>query len=239
MPRRWSRGRPARTPNNWFATIALQRELEHRHKNAFHFTSREEFEAAEADFDGRVDSLNYDQISVGFVKLAAMIGDAHTNVGLPPGVNAAFPIRVREYGDDLRVVAAAPGFEKALGARVIKVQDTPAMKTRTALLPLFPQDEHPWYLRALANNNLVNASFLHGLGITPQHDTARYTFLADDGSEFALDLHAQTVEDQRQTKFVLLARNALEGQWEAVHQPAERLPTGTSRTIARCTRTCA
>jgi hypothetical protein len=211
------------TPAQWRQDLRyFQRELEHRHKNAFHFTSREKFEAAVADLDSRLSSLNYDQIYVGFVKLAALIGDAHTGVGLPPGAAGAFPIRTREYGEDFRVVVVAPGLEKALGTRLIKIQDTPAAQVGNALLPLFPQDEHPWYFRALANLDLVHAAFLHGLGITPGRETARYTFAADDGSEFTLDLHSQTSAEQRQTKWVLVAaKNALEDQWEPAHRPAD------------------
>ena len=82
----------------WHADLRyFQRELERRHKNAFHFTSRENFEAAVADLDRRLDSLEPDAIYVGLARLAASIGDAHTNIGVPLGTSGAYPIRVRQF----------------------------------------------------------------------------------------------------------------------------------------------
>src|SRR5258708_6762233 len=72
------------SPQQWredlhfFAT-----EMEKRHKNPFHYTSKEKFEAEVAKLDHDIDRLNGDEVYVGLQRLASMIGDGHTYVQLP------------------------------------------------------------------------------------------------------------------------------------------------------------
>src|SRR6516164_7627376 len=59
------------------------RELPRRHKNAFHFSSREQFQTAIADLNTRLDTIDEDAFYTGLMRLASMIGDAPTRVSLP------------------------------------------------------------------------------------------------------------------------------------------------------------
>src|ERR1700689_3302951 len=58
----------------------LASELPKRHANAFHFISREGFEAEVAELDGKLDHLNDDEIYVGMDRVANSIGDGHTYI---------------------------------------------------------------------------------------------------------------------------------------------------------------
>src|SRR5258708_40333141 len=51
-------------------------ELVRRHKNAFPFTTREQFDKAIADLDAAIPSLEADQIVVRLMAITASIGDA-------------------------------------------------------------------------------------------------------------------------------------------------------------------
>src|SRR5271169_3325869 len=118
----------------------LARELPKRHANAFHFISREGFEAEVAQLSGKLDHLNSDEIYVGMDRIANSIGDGHTYIRIPAD-DAKLPIDLQRCGDEYRVVATASGNEKALGARVIKIQDTPIADAHELLLALTPADE--------------------------------------------------------------------------------------------------
>jgi hypothetical protein len=178
------------TEAQWRADLQyFARELPKRHANAFHHTPRDRFEAEIADLDRRLGRLNGDEVLVALEHIANMIGDGHTNVAFPAD-KANLPLDVARFGDDYRVTLVGPGLEKALGARVVKVRDTPVARAREILLALTPQDETPWLADGRVEEFLTTGMVLHGTGIIPERNTARYTLADDAGHEFDVDVQA-------------------------------------------------
>jgi len=186
----------------WHQDLAfLSRELPQRHASAFHYISRERFEAEVAELDGKLDRLNGDQIYVGMDRIANSVGDAHTYIQAPED-DADFPIDIRRFGGDYRVVVATSGNEKALGARVTKIQDVPVARAEELLLPLTPADETQVLRDFRVAGFLTTGILLHGAEIIPDRTTARYTLLDDDGKEFALDVHALAPGDSSKSNWI-------------------------------------
>ena len=102
------------------------------------------------------------------------------------------PIDIARFGDDYRVVATANGNEKALGARVIKIADTPTARAHEMLLALTPSDETAVLRNARANGFLTAGILLHGIGLVRDRNLVRYAFADDDGKEFTVDVHSVT-----------------------------------------------
>jgi hypothetical protein len=167
----------------------LARELPKRHANAFHFISRERFEAEVAELNGKLDHLNSDGIYVGMDRIANLIGDGHTYIKVPEDA-ADFPIDFQRFGDEYRVAATAAGNENAVGARVIKIQNTPIARAQELLLSLTPPDETQVLRDSRTLGFLTTGIFLHGEGIIPDRNVARYTLVDDKGKEFTIDVHA-------------------------------------------------
>jgi len=180
------------TKAQWHEDLAFfARELPKRHANAFHSISRERFEAEVGELDQRLDQLNSDEIYVGMDRIANLIGDGHTYIRFPEDY-AHLPINIARFGDDYRVVATANGNEKALGARVIKIADTPTARAHEMLLALTPSDETGVLRNARANGFLTAGILLHGIGIVRDRNLVRYAFADDDGKEFTVDVHSVT-----------------------------------------------
>lgn len=174
----------------WRQDLAyLANELPKRHANAFHFISRERFAAEVAELDGKLDRLNADEIYAGMDRIANSIGDGHTYIRVPED-NANFPIDLERFGDEYRVVATTSGNEKALRARVIKIQDMPIARVQELLLGLTPADETQVLRDLRVLGFLTTGIFLHGMGIIPDRNVARYTLAGDNGQEFTMDIHA-------------------------------------------------
>jgi hypothetical protein len=164
-------------------------ELPRRHANAFHHVSRKQFEAEVADLHRRVGRLDGDGIFVGLQRIASLVGDAHTYVQAPDD-NANFPLDVRRFGDDYRVIAVAAGNEAALGGRVVKVDQKPVARVHEMLMTLTPQAEGPTLGPARVEGFLTTGIYLHGLGIIKDRDRARYTLADDAGKEFDVEVRA-------------------------------------------------
>lgn len=166
----------------------LALELPKRHVNAFHFTPREGFEKAIAELDAQLDYSDADAIWVGMQRVTSLIGDAHTFLQTPRD-SAGLPIDIARFGEEFRIVSVVPGLENALGARVIKVGDVPIARAVELCKELFSRDENPTLAEAFVDDALTTGATLHGLGITPERGTARYTLLDESGREFTLDVH--------------------------------------------------
>src|SRR5215471_4479819 len=193
------------------------RELPRRHRNAFHFTTWEQFQAAVDRLAARLDSIDQDAFFAGLKQIASMIGDAHTNVNLPPGSGTIYPIVVRNFDGAYRVMQALNGYEKALGTKLVRIDDTPATRFYELLSPLASQNEHPNYAPALVNVFLRQPELLHGAGVAAKSSAARFTFEDDSGSEFALDIPALPPDRLRGVQLVPFAKNPFADMSEPMH----------------------
>lgn len=168
----------------------LARTLPAKHANAFHCTSKERFEASVVDLDRQLTNLNSDEIWTGMARIVALVGDAHTHLQTPRD-SANFPIDVIKIGDVYRVDAVAPEFKNALGARIVKVGDSPVARAGELLYQMFSQDENPSLADAFISDGLTIGGELHGMGIIADRNVVEYTLVGDDGKEFTIQVHAQ------------------------------------------------
>jgi hypothetical protein len=163
------------TSEQWRADLAfLARELPRRHASAFAFLPKAAFEARVADLDRRIPRLGPDPTLVALTQLLNAIGDGHTNL-IAPADRAQMPLKLAQIGGDFRVVAVGPGLGRALGTRVLKIGATPIARAHALALTLTPANELPQLREGRVNSFLTRGDYLHGLGITPRRDEARYT----------------------------------------------------------------
>ncbi|HEY3949527.1 hypothetical protein [Phenylobacterium sp.] len=178
----------ALTTAQWREDVAaFAAELPKRHANAFFHQPRPAFEAEVARLDARLGRMNGDQIFVGLERIANGIGDGHTGVSFPLD-RQMMPIQFARFGSDLRVVAAGPGLERALGARLERIGGLPVAEAWTRALTLTPQDELPELQEGRAVTYLRSGMLLHGLGITPARNQATYVLKTDAGRLITLKL---------------------------------------------------
>lgn len=168
----------------------LAAELPKRHKNAFHLTTRAEFERAVAELDARIPALSGSEIVINLARVVAMIGDGHTGLGwhrLYPRV----PLELFWFGTELRVTRAARTRRRALGAKLVKVGGAPVADVYARSLPFIPRGESEGFVRSAHADLVTRPVFLHALGLAPSAARARYTFEDERGRRFTLDLAAE------------------------------------------------
>jgi hypothetical protein len=184
------------TKEQWRADLRfLASELPARHANAFHHTPQDRFNAEVADLDRRIDGLNGDEIYIGLDRIANLVGDGHTFVEFPDDI-ARLPVQIKQFGDEFRVTAVAPGVEKALGARVLRIQDTPIARARELLLTLTPQDETPFLAQARVERFLTLGIVLHGYGIISDRRVATLALADEAGREFIVEARATAPNEE-------------------------------------------
>src|SRR5262245_44652764 len=160
----------------WRADLAfLVRTLPARHPKPFTKVTREQWLAAASRLDAQIPSLARDEIAVGFAKLVALLGDAHTIAyasDMPPGFHP-LPIRLFWFADGLHVVAATRGNESLLGRPLASVGDLPVNDAVAAVTPTFVA-ENEALRKTGAAQALTSAEILHAVGLS--RDTSQATF---------------------------------------------------------------
>ena len=157
-------------------------ELERIHPNPYHAVSKTAYRAAADRIVSRLPALSDDELAVELMRLVAMLGerDGHAGLGTMSGRRAFhyYPLVTYGFADGV-YVTAAPRNPQLVGRRLVAVNGRPLDEVLRVVDPLVPSD-NPLSLAAHRNFTLVNAEFLHGLGITPT--ATRATFTVESGS---------------------------------------------------------
>lgn len=189
-------GMSAVTSRQWAEDLAvLTDKLPKLHPNPFAFTPKDKFEAAAAELKIKLTELNPDQIYIGLDHLANLIGDAHTFVEFPSDL-ANLPLDIHAFEGVTRVDAVAPGYDQALGARVVAIGDTPIKEARRLAAAITPVGETRWLRDSRVDGFLTTGMVLHGFGITADRNSATYTLANDKGRQFTVNFKALEPGDE-------------------------------------------
>jgi hypothetical protein len=170
----------------WRADLRyLERELPRRHLNAFHTVSRERFAAEVAGFESALPRMNDDERLVGMMRIAALVGDGHTHLDLPPSF-PRYPFELHWFGDELRVVATTAQYQHALGARVLGIGESSLESVMARASQLVPRGENDERTRFTATMLLGSPEVLHGLGLIGGREPAPFTLEAAPGERLSV-----------------------------------------------------
>lgn len=124
--------------------------MERRHPDPFHTVDKEDWYAAANTLRQQLPELTDLEVVGGFMRLASMIGDGHTTVYPPFDGPFAFhmtPVWPYAFGDDWRIIAAAPDFADLVGARIVSVEGVPMAEAAERIAAHLPSDNtmtHKW-----------------------------------------------------------------------------------------------
>ena len=183
---------PALTPDQWQRDLDfLAHEISTEHRNSYHFISKAEFDREVANLRQRIPSMKDYEVVVGLQRLAALIGDGHTFLDAS-GLYARFPLQNFWFGNDLRVIRAAPEYREALGARIISIGSFSIEEVREKIQQLVPQAENQWYVLHNSAKLMMSVEPLAALGVLPRLGPADFTFEDDSGRRFKLRIRPET-----------------------------------------------
>ena len=152
-------------------------EMERRHKNLFHTVSREEFAAAVSELEARIPTLQRNEIIVGMMRIAAMVGDGHTRVDPRKDEKFGFPslpLKLYWFEDGIYVRAAAPEYSNLIGARVEAVGGVPVEEAVRRVSDIASVDNIMGY-KKFAPLYLNMPDILHALKMSSRRDAASLT----------------------------------------------------------------
>jgi hypothetical protein len=172
-------------------------QMKARHPNLYHQVSKADFDAALADLDRRIPQLQRNQIIVGMMRIAALVGDGHTRID--PRKDKAFgfpslPLKLYWFDDGVYVRAARPDQRDLLGARVEAVGGVPiaeAIRRASGIV----SKETITSARLIVPLYLAMPDVLEALGLSDSREAAVLT-LARDGKRWTVRVPAGEVAAQ-------------------------------------------
>ena len=181
----------------WRADLALlAREIKRRAYAPFALISEEEFDRRVARLDHDIPGLTDAQILVGMMTLVRHLDDGHAGVAPPEqnkDLSRMLPVDLFLFPEGLFVIAAGPGHEDLLGARVDKI-GRHVTEEAIAALDLVIARDNQQQVTLVAPVRLRHTAILNGLGIIDDLAKATLTIRAADGTSHEVTLDAEPGE---------------------------------------------
>lgn len=186
----------ALTPAEWREDLRfMAAEMHRRHKNLYHSITKTQFDEAVADLDARIPRLQRNEIIVGMMRIAAMVGDGHSRVdprkdkmfGFP-----SLPLKLYLFEDGMYVRAAAPEHAALLGARIDSVGGVPIEEAIRRVSEIMSRD-NAFGIKLMAPLYINMPDVLHALKMSPRRDAA-VLGLSKDGRKWTATVKAGEVE---------------------------------------------
>jgi hypothetical protein len=176
------------TAEQWAQDLdVLSVELPKRHKNLFFRISQAEFENSVLRFKAVLPTLPPDEIIVGFKKIVASIGDAHTTFGYR--TRAALPLMTSWFDDGIWITNTVSPFDPLLNSRIMAIDGRRVEDDVAALAALIPH-ENEAQVRNQVPGLLTDPLLLHGLKLIGEADSARLTVRDAGGAEKTIKMKA-------------------------------------------------
>ena len=184
------------TADQWRADLKfMSEEMQRRHKNLYHTTTPEKFAAAVADLDARIPTLQRNEIIVGMMRIAAMVGDGHTRVDPRKDIRFGFPslpLKLYLFDDGLFVRAAAPQHAQLVGAKIEAINGVPVAAAIDRVSEIIPRDNE-MAIKLMAPILLDMPDVLHALKLSPTSKAATFT-LRKDGRVSTVTIPAGAID---------------------------------------------
>ncbi|HEX6434323.1 MAG TPA: hypothetical protein VFZ87_08760 [Gemmatimonadales bacterium] len=174
----------------WREDLAyMAREMSRRHRNLYHTVSRAQFDSAVAWLDRRIPHLQRHQIIIEMARIAALVGDGHTNIAPTRDPKIGFrtlPVKLYCFRDGWFVRAATQSQATLVGAKVLRIG------------PATPEEAYRRVRKIVGRDNEMGARFfgpfllampavLHALELSNHPDSATLV-LERDGKRSTVKL---------------------------------------------------
>jgi hypothetical protein len=163
-----------------------------QHPSLFTNVTREQFQDAQDTLLNSIPQKSDAQVLLGLQHLLALAHDGHTAINLFQNRTPLrrFPLRFYWFSDGIFVTDAGAAYAAAVGARLLRVQDTPVDEA-VSQLALFISHENEWWVRSQAPLLLSSPEALFAAGIASEESAPVRLALEDaSGRRFAVSVEA-------------------------------------------------
>lgn len=184
------------TATDWQADLRfLQKTVHEDYPFLFKKTTAEKFDAEVEKLHQSIPSLEPHEVVVGFARIVSLFQYGHTDISFR-NEQAPFhklPMNLYHFSDGVYLQGVHRDYEKALGAKLLKIEGMPVEDALAAVRPAVPA-ENDQYFKAFGLNYLCIPEVLHAQGITETLKKSVTLTLEKDSETFDLEMAVADVE---------------------------------------------
>ena len=173
----------------------LQEKVHNEYEQLFFKVTEERFDEAVEALYAKIPDLQDHEIKVGFAEIVALFGYGHTFLGLTSWRHNEIinfhqlPVKFYWFEDGIYVQGLHKQYQKALGAKVLKIGNKSIEEVLEAIKPVVSV-ENDQFFKAFGINYLGVPEVLHAKGIIKEISSVPMT-LEINGKEFDINFSAQ------------------------------------------------
>ncbi|MBK6621606.1 MAG: tetratricopeptide repeat protein [Saprospirales bacterium] len=162
------------SPSDWQSDLRfLQKTVHEDYPFLFKKVKKETFDAEVEKLHAAIPSMQKHEVIVGLARIVALFQYGHTAIGLSgwaghgPAGFQHMPFNLYHFSDGVFVQGVHKDYERALGAKVLKVEGMPVEKALEAIRPVV-SSENDQFFKAFGLRGLGMPEVLHAQGVTQQ-----------------------------------------------------------------------
>lgn len=146
----------------------LQKTVHKKYSFLFKKVTAAAFDAEVEKFHAAIPSMEAHEIKVGLTRMVSFFEYGHSQIPFSTiAKDAVLPVNLYHFEDGIFVEGVQKGNEKALGAKVIKIGNTPLEEALKAIRPVVPA-ENDNYFKGYGLRFLTAPAVLHAQGVIPE-----------------------------------------------------------------------
>ncbi len=180
------------TSEQWIEDLRfLVKEMEEKHPRLFEMVPADTFCSHVERLEKRIPDLNDNQIEAEFAKLMALPQDAHSY----PNIFSLkldwhiFPLSIWYFDEGLYVLDAGREYRRAIGARLVRVEDTSVEDLYRIMRPYMAAESEFGWKDRFCQIALVS-EWLEAAGVIEDRGRARFAFESDSGEPFEMEMRS-------------------------------------------------
>ncbi|MEM6684629.1 MAG: tetratricopeptide repeat protein [Bacteroidota bacterium] len=162
----------------------LQKTIHSDYPFLFVKTTKEAFDTQVEALYNEIPTLQAHEIRVGLSRIVSQFKYGHTQVRYGSVVkNGILPINLYQFADGLYIEGVHKKYQKVLGAKVLKIGETPIEKALKLIYPVVPV-ENEQYFKAYGLRFLLSPEVLHAQRVIPTLSNTVTLTLEKEGTIF-------------------------------------------------------
>ena len=188
------------TPKQWQEDLRyLQKTIHKDYSHLFVKTTKQDFDNQVETLYNNIPNLKTHQIRVGLTRIVSQFKYGHTQIPYSTTVkNGILPINLYQFDDDIYIEGVHKDQKKALGAKILKIGDTPINKALALIYPVVPV-ENEQYFKAYGLRFLLSPEVLHTQGVIPELSETVTLTLEKEGKVFTHNFKTIDIKDKPRT----------------------------------------